>query len=37
MSLNLINKTSGKSYYKVPRINTLKEMLEFCQEGIRKK
>lgn len=32
MSLNLINKTSGKSYYKVPRINTLKEMLEFCQE-----
>ncbi|NLZ46204.1 MAG: AMP-binding protein [Clostridiales bacterium] len=33
MSLNLINITSGKSYYDVPKIDTLKEMLELCEEN----
>ena len=29
-TLNLIKITEGKSYYDVPKINTLKEMLEMC-------
>lgn len=30
--LNLINITTGKAYYKVCEINTLKEMLEMCEK-----
>ena len=29
-TLDLINITEGKSYYNVPKINTLKEMLKMC-------
>lgn len=31
-TLNLIKITEGKSYYDVPKINTLKEMLKMCAE-----
>lgn len=30
-TLNLINITEGKAYYKVPHIGTLKEMLDMCE------
>ena len=32
-TLNLVKITEGKSYYDVPKINTLKEMLEMCAKN----
>ena len=35
-TLDLINITEGKSYYNVPKINTLKEMLKMCADNYSK-